>query len=169
MSAITASTATQVLDRVPVPFATKKEAKIWFETRFPIEFKDTAGAAALGPWLYANMKEDDQGRGVWRFQVEMVRGAVESGRTHDRWDEIEKLACPTLVVRGARSNDLPREVYEKMLAVGGGRGGGTMEGVEIPDAGHWVHSEQTDLFNAAVDVFLMKHNAQQYIRNPARA
>ncbi|CAN5392291.1 alpha/beta hydrolase [soil metagenome] len=159
MSAVTASTATRVLDRVPVPFVTKKAAKEWFETQFPIIFKDTPGASALGPWLYANMTEDEQGRGVWRFQVEMIRGAVESGRTQDRWDEIEQLACPTLVVRGERSTELPREVYQKMLKVGGRVGGGQMEGVEITDAGHWVHSEQTEAFNSAVDRFLMKHNA----------
>ena len=161
MSAVTASTATRVLDRVPVPFATKKAAKAWFDIQFPIVFKDTAGASALGPWLYANITEDEAGRGVWRFQVEMVRGAVEAGRTQDRWDEIEKIACPTLVIRGERSSDLPRDVYEKMLAVGGRRGGGSVEGIEIPGAGHWVHSEQTEAFNQAVDQFLAKHNAQR--------
>jgi pimeloyl-ACP methyl ester carboxylesterase len=35
------------------------------------------------------------------------------------------------------------------------------EGVEIPDAGHWVHSEQIEAFNAAVAKFLSKLDAQQ--------
>ncbi len=158
MSPITASTATKVIEKVPVPFATKRAAKEWFETKFPIIFAEQGNTASLGPWLYANITEDEQGRGVWRFQVDGVRGAVESGRTHERWTEIEKLQCPTLVVRGERSKDLPRDVFDKMIEVGGRQGGGSMEGVEIQGAGHWVHSEKLEEFNAALEGFLARQN-----------
>ena len=161
MSPITASTATQVLEKVPVPFLTKRAAKEWFDTQFPIVFKSAGNAAVLGPWLYANITENEAGEGVWRFQVEGVRGAVESGRTHERWDEIEKIQCPTLVIRGELSKDLPRDVFDKMIAVGGRQGGGSMEGVEIAGTGHWVHSEKSEEFNSALAAFLEKHNASQ--------
>ncbi len=158
VSPITASTATKVIEKVPVPFATKKEAKEWFEQQFPIVFAEQGKTASLGPWLYANITENELGQGVWRFQVEGVRGAVESGRTQERWTEIEMLACPTLVIRGERSKDLPRDVFEKMLTVGGRQGGGVIEGVEIAGAGHWVHSEKLEEFNSALAKFLDKQN-----------
>ncbi len=91
----------------------------------------------------------------------MVRGAVEAGRRLERWTDIERLACPTLLIRGERSNDLPRDVFQKMIEVGGSLGGGKIEGVEIANAGHWVHSEQAEMFNAVVDRFLIANNATQ--------
>ena len=166
MSPTSASTATRVLENVPVPFADKRAAKEWFDTQFPVVFSDTKNALALGAWLYANITDDPAVTGAqgeerpatWRFQVEGVRGAVESGRSHERWAEIESLKTPTLVVRGELSKDLPRDVFEKMLKVGGSRGGGSVEGVEIPGAGHWVHSEKLEEFNAALAAFLDRHN-----------
>ena len=40
-----------------------------------------------------------------------------SGRmpTADRWDALARIACPTLVVRGTRSNVLSEEVAEEMV------------------------------------------------------
>lgn len=156
MSPLNASTVTRVLDNVPVPFASKRAAKDWFEQEFPILFKDLKNAAVLGPWLYANITEDDLGHGVWRFHADGVRAVVVAGHTVERWNEIENLAMPTLLVRGEFSNDLPQNVYEKMLKVGGSKGGGPFEGVEIEGAGHWVHSERLEVFNAAVDRFLAR-------------
>lgn len=167
MSPTSASTATRVIENVPVPFVDKRAAKEWFETQFPVVFSDMGNAVALGAWLYANITDDPEVTGAsegtrpatWRFQVDGVRGAVESGRSKERWAELENLKMPTLVIRGERSKDLPRDVFERMLKVGGSRGGGTMEGVEIPGAGHWVHSEKLEEFNSVLAAFLDRHNA----------
>ena len=35
--------------------------------------------------------------------------------TEDRWDALARIACPTLVVRGTRSNVLSEEVAEEMV------------------------------------------------------
>lgn len=154
MSPLNSSTVTRVLDNVPVPFADKRTAKAWFDHDFPVLFKDLSNAAVLGPWLYANITEDFDGHAVWRFDVPGIREVVRSGHSVERWDTIRAVKCPTLLVRGALSKDLPRDVYLRML-----KENSNFEGVEIPGAGHWVHSEQTEAFNQAVASFLAKHPA----------
>jgi pimeloyl-ACP methyl ester carboxylesterase len=56
---------------------------------------------------------------------------------------------PTLWVRGAESRELSRENYEKVLATNP-----LVQGVEIPNAGHWVHADQADLFTQALKDFV---------------
>jgi pimeloyl-ACP methyl ester carboxylesterase len=48
---------------------------------------------------------------------------------------------PTLLVRGENSEELSRENYQRMLA-----SNSMLQGVEIPNAGHWVHADQTQAF-----------------------
>ncbi|MDX9731025.1 MAG: alpha/beta hydrolase, partial [Bdellovibrionales bacterium] len=133
----------------------KREAKAWFETEFPVRFADLHNAQALGAWLYANITEDEGGRAVWRFQAEGVRAAVVAGRTVERWDAIERLRVPTLLVRGELSKDLPRSVYEKMQQMNP-----VIEGVELSGVGHWVHSEKFDEFVQVVELFLDRARQQ---------
>lgn len=151
-----ASTALRVMESVPVPFASKRDAKEWFDTEFPKVFSAMPNAPALAAWLYANIMETEDGRAIWRFDEAGIRGAVASGRERERWVEIRQLQVPTLVIRGGRSKDLTRDVYERML-----RENPRIEGVEIPGVGHWVHSEAFEAFTAALEAFLAK-DASQY-------
>ncbi len=148
MSPESASLSARVLQTVPVPFASKREAKEWFETQFPVLFSDLHDPLALGAWLYANITENSEGRAVWRFHAEGIRQAIVSGRNRERWQEIEQLSVPTLVVRGELSHDLPRDVFDRML-----RSNKMIQGVEIAGAGHWVHSERHEPFVTAVREF----------------
>lgn len=148
VSPIGASTVMRVLENVPVPFASKREAKQWFDQEFPSVFSDVSNAIALGAWLYANIKEAPDGTAVWRFDVEGVKQAVFAGRDRERWDEFQSLRVPTLVVRGERSNDLPEDVYLRMIQTSS-----NFQGVVIPGVGHWVHSENFEYFVAALDRF----------------
>ena len=154
MSPLNSSLVSRVLANVPVPFPDKRMAKNWFDSEFLVLFKDLPNAAALGPWLYANMTENEQGQGVWRFDVAGIKAAVVAGHSVERWDMIRQVQCPTLLIRGELSKDLPREVYERML-----RENPHFEGLEIEGAGHWVHSEKTEAFNNAVSAFLKKNDA----------
>lgn len=163
VSPVGRSTAAKILDSVPVPFPNKRAAKDWFDTEFPKLFPGLRTVAALGAWLYANITENDAGEAVWRFHAEGIRAAVEAGRTQERWDEIESLAVPTLIVRGELSTDLTRPVFDKMLEVTGTRAGlmaggvlrprPRVEGVQIEGVGHWIHSEKHDDFVAALKTF----------------
>lgn len=138
----------RLLDAIPVPFPSKREAKAFFETTFLEIFKDTAKKEGLAAYLYANIVEDEQKRGVWRFFEPGMRESVEQGRAGERWNEIGSLEMPTLLIRGEYSKDLPRDVYERIL-----RENPRIQGVEIQGAGHWVHSDQPEAFIAALRSF----------------
>jgi len=56
---------------------------------------------------------------------------------------------PTLLIRGANSTELSPEIYQQMLAANP-----LIQGVEIPNAGHWVHSDQTEEFLRALRAFV---------------
>lgn len=155
MSPATGSTVLKILDEVPVPFASKLDAKEWFDSEFPRLFSHLSTARALALWLYANIVEDSSGRAVWRFDEVGIRAAVTSGHERERWVEIEGLKMPTLVIRGARSTDLPKDVYEKML-----KANPHIRGVEIPDTGHWVHSEKFHEFVAELGHFLREPQSE---------
>lgn len=139
----------RLLDTVPVPFANKREAKEWFDTEFMRLFADQSRREGLAAYLYANLKENEAKQAVWRFYEPGMRESVAQGRATERWDEIEELKVPTLVVRGEHSRDLPREIFDRMLAANL-----LIKGVEIAGAGHWVHSDQPDAFIEALKAFL---------------
>ena len=71
--------------------------------------------------------------------------SVRQGRSKDRWEELEGLLCPTLVIRGGDSDELTSETYEKMLD-----SNPRLTGRVISGAGHWVHFDQADEFGQAL-------------------
>ncbi len=149
LNAAGSSTVLRILDTVPVPFATKREAKVYFETKFLEDFASSPQKQGLAAYLYANIIEDDQKRGIWRFSESGVRESVAQGRADERWDAIRVLSMPTLLVRGAMSRDLPRDVFDRML-----KENPWIQGIEIQGAGHWVHSDQPELFIGALQNFV---------------
>ena len=56
---------------------------------------------------------------------------------------------PVLVVRGEHSKDLPKSIYEGMVSLLP-----HALGVEIRDAGHWVHFDQPEAFIRNLKNFL---------------
>ena len=143
-----ASLITRMLDAIPVPFADKRTAKRWFDTEFLELFKAERKKEGLAAYMYANLSENEQKQGVWRFDEAGIRETVEHGRAFDRWDQIEALRMPTLLVHGEWSTDLPRELFEKVLCANR-----TIEGVEIKNCGHWIHSDQPDVFIQVLKLF----------------
>ena len=152
-SSVSTGTGTTFIERmlseVPVPFASKKEARTWFDTEFLRIFADNRKKEQLAEYLYANLKEDENGQAVWRFYEPGIRETVISARAAARWEDIEALTMPTLVMRGEYSQDLPVEVYEKMLATNA-----KIQGVEFKGCGHWIHADQPDLFITVLRQFL---------------
>ncbi len=65
------------------------------------------------------------------------------------WDEVPRLRCPTLYVRGAESSVVPPDVPRRMAELNP-----LVRPVEIAGAGHGVHYEQSDAFIAVVREFL---------------
>ncbi len=144
-----ASLIVRMLDAVPVPFESKVAAKEYFHMTFPEAFKEERNVRGLAEYLYANITENEKGQAVWRFFEPGIREGVAAARADRRWDDIETLSMPTLLIRGEFSKDLPREVYEKMLQVNH-----RITGVEIKNSGHWIHSEQIESFIKTLEDFL---------------
>jgi pimeloyl-ACP methyl ester carboxylesterase len=131
-----------LLGVVPTPFASKAAARDFFATDF---MQQVAGRVenlqVLSAYFYSNIIELPDGRADWRFSKNAIVTSVIQGRSHDFWDEIRALPMPTLVIRGENSKELPREVFSRMKLANP-----RLEGVEIPNAGHWVHSDQPEEF-----------------------
>lgn len=144
-----ASLVMRMLDAVPVPFASKRAAKEWFDGEFLQIFQAERKPQELAQFLFANLTENQTGQAVWRFYAPGIRESVERGRAEEKWDEVSQLTMPTLVIRGELSNDLPRAIYQRMLSTNS-----HLRGVEIAGAGHWVHSEEPEKFIQAVQMFL---------------
>lgn len=150
------SLVTKMIDATPVPFASKREAKHWFDHDFMEIFKAQRKVAGLSAYLYSNITENEQKQAVFRFYEPGIRESVAMGRDPQReiegWKQIQNLNVDTLLIRGEFSQDLPREVYDRILATNAG-----IAGVEIPDAGHWVHSDQPELFIERLRSFFDKN------------
>lgn len=131
----------KMLDSVPTPFADKRAAKEFFYNTFPSLgfFQDQP--TSLGQYLYSNIIENESGQADWRFSKEAMIMSVALGREKDHWAELRSLEMPTMIVRGANSKELTQDVYILMLD-----SNSYIEGVEIDNAGHWVHSDQPEAF-----------------------
>jgi pimeloyl-ACP methyl ester carboxylesterase len=92
-----------------------------------------------------------QGGLTWKYD-RALREAMRLGlrrEVMDLWAPLGRIACPTLIVRGAESDILSPEIAKRMLAsLPDGRL------VEIAEAGHSVPGEQPQAFAAAVRSFL---------------
>jgi len=126
-----------LLAMVPTPFPNRETARDFFQK----DFLEKVNSQVLAQFLYANIEDKPDGTTDWRFSKQGILQTVVEGRHSDRWHEVESLKVPTLWVRGAQSRDLTRETFERVL-----QSNSMITGVEIPNAGHWVHSEQPAAF-----------------------
>jgi pimeloyl-ACP methyl ester carboxylesterase len=134
---------------IPTPFATKLQAKEFFMNEFKTLAKNrTQNPDTLGQYLYSNLIETEGGQVDWRFSKEAMIMVVVQGRAKERWNELRALPMPTLVIRGANSKELSHEVFRQMTFANP-----RVEGVEIPNAGHWVHSDQPEEFLRVIRKF----------------
>jgi len=131
----------RLLGSIPTPFHDKRLAKEFLLNRI--------SDPVLGNYLYSNLEETSPGVWNWRFSKKGILESVDSGRARERWQEVKGLRMPTLVIRGEHSDDLPKDIYEKMVSQNP-----LVKGVEIAGAGHWVHSEKPDEFISALKGFL---------------
>ncbi len=104
--------------------------------------------AGLQSRLLHSMHETPAGI-AWRHDQQGIAEARLSIPPIDLWPAIRSLRCPTLLVRGGRSDFLSQET---MLAVEASNP--YIETVEIPEASHYVHDEQSEMFNRTVTEFI---------------
>ncbi|MGW3787096.1 alpha/beta fold hydrolase [Micromonospora chokoriensis] len=123
-----------------------------FTTRLPREAPSReALASALGaaaPYLECSFRQLKDG---WGFSFD-IDDTVTSQKAlnGDHWTDWVAVSCPTLVIRGTRSDELAADHAREMIA----RRPGSAQLVELP-AGHVVHHDAQAQFAAAVGAFLL--------------
>jgi pimeloyl-ACP methyl ester carboxylesterase len=96
------------------------------------------------------LKRQPDGELTWKY-AKGLRDMMREGRRDavDLWEPLPRIACPTLIVRGAESDILAPEVAKKMAErLPDGRV------VEIEGAGHTVPADRPEEFVREIRAFL---------------
>jgi esterase len=107
----------------------------------------------------ANLKQRDDGRWVWRYDGAGLAAHGPADRMPSReeqWDIIARIACPTLIVRGAESDTLQRATAERMVEVIP-----NCRLVEVERAGHSIPLDNPTGWLEAVRPFLLEGNQER--------
>lgn len=91
------------------------------------------------------------GIGGGRYGWKRSRDVVTMYDRPDVWSRLPEVGAPTLIVRGAESTLLRRDVAERMQSAIP-----NCELVEIPGGGHWAHLEYPDVYAEIVREFLLR-------------
>jgi pimeloyl-ACP methyl ester carboxylesterase len=137
-----------LLGMIPTPFPSREAARTFFQGEFLEKAKTRDNPEMLGKFFYSNLEDQPDGTVDWRFSKKAIFDSIVQGRAEDRWQEVQGLTMPTLWIRGERSRELSPENYQKILQTNP-----LITGVEIPNAGHWVHADQPALFIQALKDF----------------
>lgn len=139
----------KMLGAIPTPFASRSEIKEFFDHRFEQEFASKENLKTIIPFLVANLEEKSDGQFDWKFSKEGIIDCVKQGRSEDSWALIDHISVPTLYMRGQNSKDLKKSVFEHVL-----QQNKLITGIEISDAGHWIHADQPEVFTRELETFL---------------
>ncbi|MBS0248761.1 MAG: alpha/beta hydrolase [Proteobacteria bacterium] len=118
---------------------------------FMRRLRPTVTAAAIEDRLHHMMKKSEDGW-TWRYDhigIAEARLSADPRNAVDLWSQVEKIACPTLVLRGGRSDYLQRETAAAMSARNV-----NIRWADVPDAGHYIHDDQPAAFVRLVADFL---------------
>lgn len=91
---------------------------------------------------------------TWRYDhagIAETRLNPDPARLVDLESSVRDIACKTLVVRGGRSDYLQPSMVAHMCQLNQ-----LIAAVEIPDAGHYVHDDQPEMFARHVTDFLQR-------------
>jgi pimeloyl-ACP methyl ester carboxylesterase len=101
--------------------------------------------------LLHNLRQEADGMWAWKYDPRRMgpAGSDPDRRAEVVWSAIERIECPTLVVRGADSDlFLERDAAKLVSRLR------HAQFVEIPGAGHTVQGDQPRALTAALHTFL---------------
>jgi pimeloyl-ACP methyl ester carboxylesterase len=81
--------------------------------------------------------------------IAAARRRGDPARSIDLWACVEALRCPTLVIRGGRSDFLPVATCQAMAARQP-----LVQWREVTDAGHYVHDDAPEMYLQLLTAFL---------------
>lgn len=110
------------------------------------------------------LKPTAEGGYTWRYDhvgISATRLMPDIARVVDLRPHIMALSCPTLVVRGERSDYLSAEIAAEMRQLNP-----RILTCTIADAGHYIHDDQPEAFADAVRPFLLEERTTRAERTP---
>lgn len=119
---------------------------------FMRQLRPTVTEEARQQRLRSMLKPLPDGRYTWRYDhagIARTRLNPDPARVVDLRPHVQAIACPTLVVRGGRSDYLQPHMAEAMC-----QANPLLRWTQIADAGHYIHDDQPALFERAVVAFL---------------
>lgn len=134
------------LAATPMHFADRAAARAFWRANRP-----NVTEAAIESRVAHSMVERPDGSYAWRHdQAGIARARLDPdpSRIPDLWPSVEAIACPALLVRGARSDFLRADTAAEMV-----RRNPMIRLAEIDGAGHYVHDDRPVEFLAAVRGF----------------
>jgi pimeloyl-ACP methyl ester carboxylesterase len=101
---------------------------------------------------YHNLSRGADGRWHWRWDINLLQWRRRNrSRPGDLYTYLQRIQCPTLLIRGQRSPLLVPEVARKMVqALPHGRT------VDIANAAHTVNADNAPEFNTVTAAFLQE-------------
>jgi pimeloyl-ACP methyl ester carboxylesterase len=108
---------------------------------------------ALTSRIEHTVRPSADGRWEWKLDMRGIAAARRSGDPAgpvDLWACVDALRCPTLVIRGARSDFLPVSVCRQMADRQP-----LLRWTEVPGAGHYAHDDNPAAFIRLVTDFLL--------------
>jgi esterase len=114
-------------------------------------FNPLRTAANIRERMRHALRETPEGRWTYKFDTRIGSGGLETDFER-LWQQVTEIRCPTLLVRGAQSAILSRDVAARFVRE---LPGSTV--VEVPNAGHSVMGDNPGGFIAAVRPFLARH------------
>ncbi len=125
----------------------------WSAARdFMRQLRPTVTEEAREARLQNMLKSLPGGGFTWRYDhagIAATRLRPDPARVVDLWRYVEAIECPTLVLRGGRSDYLQPDMAQAMV-----QRNSMLSWREIPDAGHYVHDDQPELVAEVVKAFL---------------
>lgn len=132
---------------VPVPFASREDARAFFDGPFLDKYKNET----VKQFFYANLESKEDGSMKWRFYLPGILETLWQSRTSNQWRAYSHFSMSTLLVRGEKSTDFSQPLFDEVLEKNK-----NIRGVVVPGAGHWVHVEKPQELHQIFADFLGK-------------
>jgi pimeloyl-ACP methyl ester carboxylesterase len=122
----------------PVPFRTREEAKAYFESKYGIQ-------SVLSRFFLSNIRSRPDGLADWRFDKRFLECLINEALKKDLWAEWKSFPNETSLIYGLKSEGMSKDLVLKMQSLRS-----SVKTLGIEGAGHWVHSDQAELFVKAI-------------------
>ena len=139
------------LEQTPAGFESWDAASAYMRALRP-SVGEAARQQRLQEMLRPRRAEEGAGF-TWRYDlagIAAVRLNPDPAQVVDLAPHVRSLACPTLVVRGGRSDYLQPDMAQSMADANP-----QVRWMEIADAGHYVHDDQPEVFHRVAREFLL--------------